>query len=152
MLSQAPPVRMHFGRASTHAGVLLGLGFVNLALLLALGLHGARAISLAGLALLDCLFFFLALWQWRLWPGGSLAWDGSAWRWSLWAQDEACQVHWAVALPGFSVLRLSAGNGEVQWLLTGPALEQETQWIALRRALVAPGAQGHGISLGRIRV
>lgn len=137
MLSQAPPARMHFARAPTHAAVLLGLGFTNLAVLLALGLHGTQVRSLAGLALVFCVIFFLAIRRWWLTPSGSLEWDGSAWRWTLWPQDEVCQVHWAVALPGFSVLRLSAGNAEVQWLLTGPAWEREPQWIALRRALVA---------------
>ena len=152
MLSQAPPARMHFGRASTHAGVLLGLGFINLAVLMALGLQGAPGLSLAGLALLFWVIFFLAVRLWWLTPGGSLGWDGSAWRWSLWSQDEVCQVHWAVALPGFSVLRLSAGNADVQWLLTGPVWEREPQWIALRRALLAHGAQAEGLALGRIRV
>ncbi len=152
MLSQAPPARMHFGRASTHAGVLLGLGFINLAVLMALGLQGAQTLSLASLAFLFCLIFFLAVRSWWLTPGGSLEWDGSAWRWSLWSQDELCQVHWAVALPGFSVLRLSAGNADVRWLLTGLAREREPQWIALRRALVAHGAQAEGLALGRIRV
>ena len=152
MLSQAPPARMHFGRASTHAGVLLGLGFINLAVLMALGLQGAQTLSLASLAFLFCLIFFLAVRSLWLTPGGSLEWDGSAWRWTLWPQDEVCQVHWAVALPGFSVLRLSAGNGKVQWLLTGPIWEREPQWIALRRSLVAHGAQAEGLALGRIRV
>ena len=152
MLSQAPPARIPFGRASAHAGVLLGLGFINLAVLMALSLHGAQRPSLAGLALLFCLIFFLAVRLWWLTSDGSLGWDGSAWRWSLWSQDEVCQVYWAVALPGFSVLRLSAGNGDVQWLLTGPEREREPQWIALRRALVAHGAQAEGLALGRIRV
>ena len=152
MLSQAPPARMHFGRAFTHAGVLLGLGLINLAVLLALGLQGVQTLFLAGLALLFCVIFFLAVRLWWLTPGGSLGWDGSAWRWSLWSQDEVCQVYWAVALPGFSVLRLSAGNGDVRWLLTGPVWEREPQWIALRRALVAHGAQAEGLALGRIRV
>ncbi|MBJ7467554.1 MAG: hypothetical protein JHD06_02005 [Rhodoferax sp.] len=143
---------MHFGRAPTHAAVLLGLGLTNLAVLLALGLHGAHTLTLAGLAFLFCLIFFLAVRLWLLTPGGTLGWDGSAWRWSVWSQDEVCQVHWAVALPGFSVLRLSAGNGDVQWLLTGPAWEQGPQWIALRRALIAHGAQAEGLVLGRIRV
>jgi hypothetical protein len=49
-------------------------------------------------------------------------------------------------------LRLSAGNGDVQWLLTGLAWEQGPQWIALRRALIAHGAQAEGLVLGRIRV
>jgi len=152
LLSQAPPARMHFARAPTHAAVVLGLGFTNLAVLLALGLHGAQTLSLAGLALLFCLIFFLAARIGWLAPGGSLEWDGGAWRWSLWSQDEALQLHWAVALPGFSVLRLSAGNGDMQWLLTGPAWEREPQWIALRRALVAHGAQAKGVARGKNRV
>lgn len=151
MLSQAPPARMHFARTPTHAAVLLGLGFINLAVLLALGLHGAQIRALAGLALVFCLIFFLAVRQWWLTPGGSLEWDGSAWRWTLWPQDEVCRVHWAVALPGFSVLRLSAGNGKVQWLLTGPISEREPQWVALRRALLAHGAGAEGLALAKIR-
>lgn len=152
MLSQAPPVHMYFGRASTHAGVLLGLGLLNLGVLLALALQGADALAWTGLALLFCMIFLMAVRQWWRTPGGNLAWDGSAWRWSLWSLDESCQVQWAIALPGLSVLRLSSGNGDVQYLLTVPAGERQAQWLALRRALVAHGQRGHGLAPERIRV
>ena len=152
MLSQAPPVHMHFGRASTHAAVLLGLGILNLGVFLALAMQGADALSWTGLALLFCVIFLRAVRQWWLTPGGTLAWDGSAWHWSLWSPDESCQVQWAVALPGFSVLRLSAANGDVHFLFTVPAWERQAQWVALRRALVAHGEQGRGLAPERIRV
>jgi len=142
VLSQAPPVRLHFSRASTHAGVLLGLGSSNLSVLLMLGLYEAEALYLSGLALLFCCISFLAVRAWWQTPSGSLEWDGNAWRWSMWPQDETCQVQWTVALPGLSVLRLVAGAGDVQWLLTGPALERQAQWTAFRRALVAHVERG----------
>ena len=152
MLSQAPPVRLHFSRASTHAGVLLGLGFFNLSVLLMLGLYEAEALYLSGLALLFCCISFRAVRAWRRTPIGTLEWDGNAWRWSAWPQDETCQIQWTLALPGFSVLRLSAGNGCVQWLMTGPAMERQAQWAAFRRALVAHVERGHGIVPEHLRV
>ena len=152
MLSQAPPVHMHFGRASTHAAALLGLGILNLCVLLALALHGADAPTWTGVALLFCLIFWMAVRQWWRTPGGTLAWDGSAWHWSWWAQDAVSQVRWTLALPGFSVLRLSADNGAVQWLVTVPACEREPQWIAMRRALVAQKERSRGAVPAQIRV
>jgi hypothetical protein len=142
---------MHFGRASTHAAVLLGLGILNLGVFLALAMQGADALSWTGLALLFCVIFLRAVRQWWLTPGGILAWDGGAWHWSLWSPDESCQVQWAVALPGFSVLRLSAANAAVHFLFTVPAWERQAQWVALRRALVAHGEQGRGLASERIR-
>ena len=152
MLSQAPPVCLPFGRSSSHAGVLLGLGFFSLSVLVMLGLNQADALYLALLALLFCCIFILAARAWWQTPSGTLEWDGSAWRWSAWPQDETCQIQWTVALPGFSVLRLSAGAGDVQWLLTGPALERQAQWTAFRRALVAHVERGHGIVPEHLRV
>ena len=145
MLSQAPLVCLPFGRSSSHAGVLLGLGFFSLSLLVMLGLNQADALYLALLALLFCCIFILAARAWWRTPVGTLEWDGNAWRWSAWPQDETCHIQWTVALPGFSVLRLSAGAGDVQWLLTGSALERQAQWTAFRRALVAHVERGHGI-------
>ena len=152
MLSQAPPVRLHFSRASTHAGVLLGLGFFNLSVLLMLSLHEVDALYLAGLVLLFCCVFLLAARAWWQTSSGFLEWDGNAWRWSHWSQDETCQIHWTMALPGFSVLRLSAGNRDVQWLMTGPAMERHAQWAALRRALVDHVERGRGIAPEHTRV
>ena len=152
MLSQAPPVCLPFGRSSSHAGVLLGLGLINLSLLVMLGLHEVDARYLALLALLFCGICILAARAWWQTPSGTLEWDGNAWRWSAWPQDETCQIQWTVALPGFSVLRLSAGAGDVQWLLTGPALERQAQWTAFRRALVAHVERGHGIVPEHLRV
>ena len=132
--------------------MLLGLGFFSLSLLVMLGLNQADALYLALLALLFCCIFILAACAWWQTPSGTLEWDGSAWRWSAWPQDETCQIQWTVALPGFSVLRLSAGAGDVQWLLTGPALERQAQWTAFRRALVAHVERGHGIVPEHLRV
>ena len=152
MLSQAPPVRMQFGRTSTRAGVLLGLGFLNLSVLLMLSLHEVDGLYLGGLALLFCCVFLLAARAWWQIPSGILEWDGNAWHWSQWSQDETCQVQWTMALPGLSVLRLSAGNRDVQWLMTGPALERHAQWTALRRALVDHVERGNGIAPEHLRV
>jgi hypothetical protein len=132
--------------------VLLGLGFFNLSVLVMLGLNQADALYLALLALLFCCISFRAVRAWRRTPIGTLEWDGNAWRWSAWPQDETCQIQWTVALPGFSVLRLSAGNGDVQWLMTGPAMERQAQWAAFRRALVAHVERGHGIAPEHLRV
>lgn len=152
MLSQAPAVCLPFGRSSTHAVVLLGLGFFNLAVLVMLGMHEADARYLAILALLFCCITVLCARAWRRIPSGTLEWDGSAWRWSAWSQDETCQIQWTLAVPGFSVLRLSAGNGDVQWLMTGPAMERQAQWAAFRRALVAHVERGHGLAPEHLRV
>ena len=130
----------------------MGLGFFNLSVLLMLGLYEAEALYLSGLALLFCCISFRAVRAWRRTPIGTLEWDGNAWRWSAWPQDETCQIQWTVALPGFSVLRLSAGAGGLQWLMTGPAMERQAQWAAFRRALVAHVERGHGIAPGHIRV
>jgi hypothetical protein len=145
VLSQAPPVSLRFGRSSTHAGVVLGLGSLNLWLLVMLGLHEADARHLALVALLFCCLFFLAIRAWRRTPIGTLEWDGNAWRWSAWPQGEPCQIQWTLALPGFSVFRLSTGNGGVHWLTTRSAMERQAQWAAFRRALVAHVERGHGI-------
>jgi len=152
VLTQAPPVCLQFGRSSSHAGLLLGLGFINLSFLVMLGLHEADARYLALLALLFCCIFILAARAWWRTPVGTLEWDGNAWRWSAWPQYEPCQIQWTVALPGFSVLRLSAGNGCVQWLMTGPAMERKAQWVAFSRALVAHVERGHGIAPEHLRV
>jgi len=152
VLSQAPPVCLQFGRSSSHAGVLLGLGLFNLSLLVMLGLREVDARYLALLALLFCCIFILAARAWWHAPSGTLEWDGNAWRWSMWPQDETCQVQWTVALPGLSVLRLAAGNGCVQWLMTGPVMERQAPWAAFRRALVAHVERGHGIVPEHLRV
>ena len=152
MLSHAPAVRANFTRSSTHGAGLLVIGFFNLSVLVMFGLHEAPALYLALLALLFCCIFSLAVRAWRQTPFGTLEWDGNAWRWSAWPQDETCQVHWTIALPGLSVLRLTTGDGDVQWLLTGPAMEQPAQWAAFRRALVAHVERGHGLTPEHLRV
>lgn len=144
MLSHAPPACLRFGRSSTHAGVLLALGFCNLSLLLMLGLQDADVVLLAVLVLLFCCIAILCARDWQRMPSGTLEWDGNAWRWSAWSQDEPCHIQWTLALPGFSVLRLSAGGGEVQWLITGPAMERQATWTPFRRALIAHVERGHG--------
>ena len=149
MLSQAPPVSLQFGRTRTHAGLMLGLGLLNLAVLISLGLQGADLASLCGLALLFGLVFCIAAVAWWQTPSGTLEWNGTAWHWSGWPQEEACRVQWPVALPGFSVLRLASGGGFVQCLLAGPAMQQDAGWTAFRRALVAHIEQGHGRGLGQ---
>jgi hypothetical protein len=152
MLSHAPAVRVNFTRSSTYGAVLLVIGYFNVSVLVMLGLHEADALYLALLALLFCCIFSLAVRAWRRTPIGTLEWDGNAWRWSAWPQDETCQVQWTIALPGLSVLRLTTGAGDVQWLLTGPAMERPAQWAAFRRALVAHVERGHDLAPEYLRV
>ena len=149
MLSQAPPASLQFGRTRTHAGLMLGLGLLNFAVLISVGLQGSDLPSLCALALLFGLIFCLAAVAWWQTPRGTLEWNGTAWYWSGWPQEDACNVQWLVALPGFTVLRLASSGGLVQCLLAGPAVHQGVGWTAFRRALVAHIEQGHGRGLGK---
>lgn len=151
MLSQAPAVQLQLGRSYVHAGVLFGLGALHGYVLLMLAQYQADAIAWTALALLFCALFFWSVRTWWQTPTGVLAWDGYAWRWSLWPPEQTCQVQWTVALPGLSVLRLSAESEGVHWLLITPAMESPTQWAALRRALVASAARGRALAPGQVR-
>ena len=136
LLSQAPLVRLQFGRDRAHAALILGLGILNLLSLLLLGLEGADPVALCGLLLVFGLLFCLATRAWWKTPSGTLEWSGAAWHWSGWTQEEECRVQWLMALPGFSVLRLHSGGGLVHSLIAGPAVHQDPSWVALRRALI----------------
>lgn len=136
MLSQAPLVRLQFGRDRAHAGLLGGLGILNVVLLVLLGLEGADPVALCGLGLVFGLLFCHAVLAWWRTPHSILEWNGAAWHWSGWPQEEDCKVQWLMALPGFSVLRLYSG-GLVHCLIAGPAVHQDPNWTAMRRALIA---------------
>ena len=144
LLSQAPLVRLPFGRATAHVGLVLGLGTLNFVLLRLLWLEGADPVALGGLVLAFGLVFFLAALAWWKTPSSTLEWNGAAWHWSGWPQEDDCRVQWLMALPGFSVLRLHSGGGLVHCLIVGPAGHQDPSWPALRRALIANREQGHG--------
>lgn len=151
MLSQAPAVQLQLSRSSSHGGLLLGLGGFNLLVFVMLALHEADPGCLAWLLLLFCCIAVFGARAWWRMPSGTLAWDGSAWRWSAWPQDETCQIQWTLALPACSVLRLTAGRGATQWLITGPAMERQASWAAFRRALIAHMERGHGIAPAQVR-
>ena len=125
---------------------MLGLGGFNLLVFVMLALHAADMRYLVCLVLLFCCTAVFGARAWWHMPSGTLAWNGSAWRWSAWSQDETCQIQWTLALPACSVLRLTAGSGAVQWLITGPAMERQASWAAFRRALIAHMERGHGIA------
>jgi len=137
LFSQAPLVRIQFGRDRAHAGLILGLGIFNLVLLLMLGLEGADPVALCGLVLVFGLLFCFAARAWWKTPSSTLEWNGAAWHWSGWPQEEGCSAQWLMALPGFSVLRLCGAGGLVHCLIAGPAVHQDPSWVALRRALIA---------------
>ena len=144
MLSQAPPASVRIERSLAFGLGLLGLGLINLAVLAALGLQNTETHALMLLVLRFGWVLFCALRAWWNTLAGELAWDGSAWRWSLWSQVESCRVQWTVALPGLTVIRLSRERGSVQWLVAGPCVQRHPQWLALRRALVAADQRVQG--------
>jgi putative Ca2+/H+ antiporter (TMEM165/GDT1 family) len=74
----------------------------------------------------------MAMWAWRTTFDGDLAWDGAQWWW----RDAPGQVHAAIDLGGWMLLRFADTAHATQWIVARRG-STEGAWSALRAALYA---------------
>jgi hypothetical protein len=128
----APPVRVRVRRGA------LWPAFVGAATAAAVGNVMAWGLHMAGLgagwptALLAAAVAggAAASWAQRESGEGDLSWDGTQWQW----QGQPGQVHAAIDLGGWMLLRVAYDTGVRRWVAIGRA-GTDGPWAALRAAL-----------------
>jgi hypothetical protein len=156
-MRNAPSVMYPVGRCRFHAGVLLVLGALALAVLLRWGwpwlpVQAARPGSWAvgGVGALLWLLWAAGAWVgWRRARGGQLHWDAQAaspteagaglWRWRTGAHDDGvplARVQAILDLQRLALLRLHPLQGPGRWIWV-EAGRDPARWNDLRRALRA---------------
>lgn len=144
-MHQPPAVVWKLAGTRLQGGQLLVLG------VLLVGVHGAwwlQAGTLgaahlgAGAAVLAALLY--AWHDWRRAPSGDIQWDGQVWSWV--GPSGVAQPVVPVVTVDFQVLmlvRLHVHDSGRRWCWVGRA-QDAASWLALRRALFAPGGSGAG--------
>jgi hypothetical protein len=143
MSQSAPIVTYPVRRSPRLLGYLLLLVVAGLGVLLAWGIADAAPgmAAWASAWLLWLLCTTLALWFWWQSPHGNLAWDGYHWLWLPSAGPKISgsaqiHLHWQHSL----WVRWQADNGSQAVWLWLEQHQDSTQWLDLRRALLAPPA------------
>ena len=132
----APAVSYPVGRCLWHLRVIIFVWLLGLAALFGLLQSQSRVewalwplvcVSLAGVP---------ALVVWKNTVPGILQWDGQCWHWSGSLEPSPCDVDVLIDLQNLMLIRVRPACSQCTWhWLNSQAAT--TQWIALRRALVA---------------
>ena len=137
-MHSAPAVSFPAGR-SRFQGYLIGslIAFGALAVstwCLQADTLGWRQLLAATLCLMTS---WLAGWHWWQTPKGSLAWDGTAWYWTMGAQSLVVVPEVLMDLQQLVLLRLHAfADARVTWVWLDRE-QNPSRWVALRRAIYA---------------
>ncbi|WP_313075573.1 hypothetical protein [Melaminivora sp.] len=143
-----PPARHPFGRAALPAqaiAVASVTALAGVALWAAQGLGSAHWAAGIAASLLLWAVCSAAAWRaWRVLPRGVLQWDGAGWVLEPAAPGQhvglACAPEVALDLQNALLLRVQPLAGRASWLWLQQA-DAPAQWLPMRRALHAAGAQ-----------
>jgi hypothetical protein len=137
-MHRPPAVSYSVVRSRWHGRILLALWGLG-AVLAQLALWWYAYSALAS-AILECACIgagVCALWAWRAAPTGLLRWDGEHWQWSGLAGEPVRRLTVHFDFQALVLVSVQGPGSERVWLWLERASVSRTQWLALRRALVA---------------
>jgi hypothetical protein len=140
-MHRPPPAQWRVERSVVQASAISLASVMNALVLLALHGH-AEASAWWSLAGICSLLSAMAFWGWLHSATGILTWSGEQWRWFQEresAQPQFCEIYWVMDFQAFVLVRArnSHGLGSTRWIWLECCTASLSNWMALRRALVA---------------